>query len=72
MQIYNISLFSFTTSSAVFVPPLFVDIYRYIAGTINMVSIVETSIPPITAVPIAIRPLAPSALANANGISPVW
>ena len=40
------------------------------AGTTNKVRKVETISPPITATPIAIRPLAPSALANANGNRP--
>ena len=40
------------------------------AGTTNSVSNVETSKPPITATPIAIRPLAPSPKANAKGSSP--
>ncbi|GHV41963.1 hypothetical protein FACS1894179_10540 [Bacteroidia bacterium] len=34
------------------------------------VNIVDTSSPPMTATPIAIRPFAPSALANANGSNP--
>ena len=36
----------------------------------NMVRNVDTSIPPTTAVPIAMRWLAPSPVANAKGISP--
>ena len=36
----------------------------------NMVSKVEINIPPTTEIPMAIRPLAPSPVANANGTKP--
>ena len=40
------------------------------AGTMYMVSRVDTNIPPTTAVPIAIRWLQPSPEAKASGINP--
>ena len=40
------------------------------AGTTNKVKRVESSIPPMTAVPIAIRPLHPSPVANIRGKRP--
>jgi hypothetical protein len=49
---------------------LFEAIKRYTDGTRNKVRKVDTIKPPITEMPIAIRPLAPSALANANGNKP--
>lgn len=42
----------------------------YIAGTMNNVRNVETIIPPTTAIPIAIRPCAPSPEAYTNGTNP--
>ena len=42
----------------------------YMAGTMYSVMIVETSMPPTTAIPIVIRPLAPSPVAKASGSSP--
>ena len=49
---------------------LSVEIKLYIAGTINRVRNVETIMPPTTAIPIAIRPCAPSPEAYTSGTNP--